>query len=200
MWGEIQSMTEILKPAIWFPFQKWGGSLIWLIPTVQDSRSWPLRQPTSNINTEKRLIRKVFTRTVRLCPLNTSFLSRRYFSKCHNSFCFAGLCTLGSFSIILSPLHHTTSHLSISHFLLASQSFLPELSHDLKKRNKLQFYDQKIVQLCHKLASTFMVTVGIYFGGTLGTPLQSLPKSGWVLSMDFCVFPHICELSTAQLK
>lgn len=164
-------MTEIFKPDIWFPFQKWGGSLIWFTPTVQDSCSWSLRQPTSNINREKCLIRKVFTRTARLCPLNTSFLSRRYFSKCHNSFCFAGLYTLGSFSILPSPLHHTSNNFSI---LLTSRSFVPEFSHDLKKKNKLQFYDQKIVQLCHTLASTFMVTVGIYFGGTLGTALQLL--------------------------
>lgn len=95
-------MSEIFKTAIWFPFQKWGGSLIWFTPTVQDSCSWSLRQPTSNINRERCLIRKVFTRTVRLYPLNTSFLSRRYFSKCHNSFCFARLYILGSFSILSS--------------------------------------------------------------------------------------------------
>lgn len=71
----------MLKSSIWFPLQRWGGSLIWFTLTVQDSCSWSLRQPSSNINREKCLFRKVFTRTVRLCPLNTSFLSRRYFSK-----------------------------------------------------------------------------------------------------------------------
>lgn len=147
-------MSEIFKTAIWFPFQKWGGSLIWFTPTVQDSCSWSLRQPTSNINRERCLIRKVFTRTVRLYPLNTSFLSRRYFSKCHNSFCFARLYTLGSFSILSS---YCTTHPVFCPFLiffLTSLSFLPEFrlsfswncqptgkSHDLKKRNKLQFYD-----------------------------------------------------------
>lgn len=105
-------MAETFKPAIWFPFQKWGGSLIWFTLNVQDSHSLSLRQPTGDNNREKCLSRKVFTRTVRLCPLNTPFLSRRCFSECHNPFCFAGLYTLGSFSILPSPLHHASSLLS----------------------------------------------------------------------------------------
>lgn len=36
--------------------------------------------------------------------------------------------------------------------------------------------NKKIFWLCYELASTFMLTAEIYFGGTLGTALQLLPK------------------------
>lgn len=115
-------MTETFKPAIWFPFQKWGGSLIWFTPTVQDSRSSSPRQPTGDINREKCLSRKVFTRTERLCPLNTPFLSRRYFSKSIILFIFWDHF---QFFLLHCPTHPI--FLSSSHFFsLTSQTFLPE--------------------------------------------------------------------------